>query len=85
MSLTNISIFSCTQKSFVQKVYERLGKGKRHAALLYRQWFKEGKMDPQAWAEPQAEALVQEMIGLIDARLPEVVSEHREGETSNFC
>ncbi len=41
-------------------------------------------MDPQAWAEPQAEALVQEMIGLIDARLPEVVSEHHEGETVKF-
>ena len=57
-------ILSSTQSEFVRLIYDRLGKGKRHAALLYSQWFKTGQIDPSKWAEPQALPLVEEMLRL---------------------
>jgi 23S rRNA (adenine2503-C2)-methyltransferase len=78
-----ISIFSQTQDQFVETVFRHLGKGRRHAALLYAQWFKEGRVDVN-WAEPQARALVESMIALVDWRLPEVVTQLQDGETVKF-
>jgi len=65
-------------------MYDRLGKGKRHAALLYSQWFKTGKMDPISWAEPQALPLVEEMLQHVEKSLPSIVSEQRDGDTTKF-
>ena len=77
-------IFSCTQSEFVRHIFERLGKGKRHAALLYSQWFKTGQIDPSTWAEPQALALVEEMLQHVDRMIPPIVSEQRDGEITKF-
>ena len=62
-------IFSYTQSAFVQFIYDRLGKGKRHAALLYAQWFKTGQIDPSGWAEPQAMPLIEEMHSVVPASI----------------
>lgn len=77
-------IFSFTQSEFAEFIYQRLGKGKRHAALLYSQWFKTGKIDPSSWAEPQALQLAQEILQLVDQSLPPIVSEQRDGDTTKF-
>jgi 23S rRNA (adenine2503-C2)-methyltransferase len=79
-----ISILACTQQEFVQEVYDQLGKGKRHAALLYKQWAREGKIEPKSWAEPQAEKLVQEIWSLVCTEIPSVAVEQREGEIVKF-
>jgi 23S rRNA (adenine2503-C2)-methyltransferase len=80
----SIPIFSCNSSTFVQKIDALLGKGKRHAALLYKQWVTEGTVQPQNWAEPQALGLIQEMVRRVDFHLPEVVSVQQEGETVKF-
>ncbi|MGH7889327.1 MAG: 23S rRNA (adenine(2503)-C(2))-methyltransferase RlmN, partial [Thermodesulfobacteriota bacterium] len=77
-------IFSYTQKKFAETIHERLGKGRRHAALLYSQWFKEGRIDPSEWAEPQALGLVEEMLKHVDISLPPVISEYQDGNTTKF-
>ncbi|MBS0648713.1 MAG: 23S rRNA (adenine(2503)-C(2))-methyltransferase RlmN [Verrucomicrobia bacterium] len=79
-----MNIFSCTQAEYVQQIYDRLGKGKRHAALLYSQWFKQGIVNPLIWAEPQAMPLVEEMWKGTEKVLPPVVSEQRDGSTVKF-
>lgn len=78
-----ISVLSTTQEHFVETVFKHLGKGRRHAALLYSQWFKQGKVDANL-AEPQAKPLVESMISLVDWSLPQVVTELRDGETMKF-
>lgn len=78
-----LSIFSKTQTEFSQAIFERFGKGRRHAALLYSQWFKEGKVDA-LWAEPQARSLVEAMIQATDWTLPPITRELKEGETLKF-
>ncbi len=41
-----INPFSLTQVEFVEALFERLGKGKEHIALYYRQLMRHGKIDP---------------------------------------
>lgn len=77
-------ILSYTKSEFVRFIYDRLGKGKRHAALLYSQWFKTGTIDPSSWAEPQALPLVEEMLQHIERTLPPIASEQRDGDTTKF-
>jgi 23S rRNA (adenine2503-C2)-methyltransferase len=79
-----MDIFSYTQAEYVQHIYDRLGKGKRHAALLYSEWFKKGIIHASTWAEPQAIPLVEEMWKGTEKTLPPVVSEQRDGHTVKF-
>ena len=39
-----ISLFSCTETEYVEKIFLLLGKGKNHAKGLYADGFKKGKM-----------------------------------------
>jgi 23S rRNA (adenine2503-C2)-methyltransferase len=78
-----MNIFSVTQHEFAQQMADRFGKGKRHSALLYSKWFKEGEINPSNWAEPQALPLIEEMLKIVDKSLPEI-TEHRDGETVKF-
>lgn len=79
-----ISIFSYTQHQFAEEVYRQLSKGKRHAALLYAQWFREGKVQPEDFAEPQALSLIEEMKKGIDFSVPEIISQLKDGDTEKF-
>jgi len=78
-----MNIFSFTKQEFAQQIADRFGKGKRHAALLYSEWFKKGEINPSDWAEPQALPLIHEMLKIIDKALP-AITEHRDGETVKF-
>ena len=78
------SIFSYTQHQFAEEVHRQLSKGKRHAQLLYAQWFREGKVEPKDFAEPQALSLIEEMRKRIDFSLPEIVSQLQDGDTKKF-
>ena len=41
-------------------------------------------MDPSSWAEPQALALIEEMLQLVDQALLPIVSEQHDGDTTKF-
>lgn len=80
-----ISIFSLTQKQFAEQVVDRLGKGAYHASQIYSDWFKEGAVSSsKEWIEPQAKALVEEIIQMTDFTLPRLSLEKQEGEVSKF-
>jgi hypothetical protein len=53
-----MSILSYTQKQFVEEISSNVGRGRRHAARLYRAWMREGNWDDLSWVEPQAKKLV---------------------------
>lgn len=80
-----ISIFSSTQEDYANAIAAKLGRGYRHALKLYSDWFQLGKVSSQAlWIEPQARALVEEMIQITDFSLPVKSHEKQEGDLIKF-
>jgi 23S rRNA (adenine2503-C2)-methyltransferase len=81
----SISIFKHTQISYAEAIFAQLGRGRRHAQMLYAAWFREGGLE-DLWQriEPQAVGLVEQMVQLTDFSLPELSTELQEGETSKF-
>jgi 23S rRNA (adenine2503-C2)-methyltransferase len=82
--VSTIAIFRHTQQSFCHEIQTRLGKGQRHAAKLYSQWFKEGQCELFPWAEPQAQNLIQDILALVDFTLPMSTKVKQEGATTKF-
>ena len=78
-----ISLYSHTQKAFVNAIASLLGKGKRHAALIYAAWMREGKISWESM-EPQALPLMQEIVKCSDFSLPELSLKREEGATVKF-
>ncbi len=78
-----ISVYSHTQKSFSEAVASLLGKGRRHAALLYAQWMREGNVFLDRM-EAQAHPLAQEILNLTERALPELSLLKEEGKTVKF-
>jgi 23S rRNA (adenine2503-C2)-methyltransferase len=79
-----LDIFSYTQDEYSNKIYSLLGKGKRHAALLYREWFQKRSLNLATGIEPQARPLVEAIKKLTDFSLPEMSAKKEEGETVKF-
>jgi 23S rRNA (adenine2503-C2)-methyltransferase len=79
-----LDIFSYTQDEYSTKIYALLGKGKQHAARLYRQWFQERQLAPETWAEPQARAIVQAIVDQTDFSYPPISHRKEEGKTAKF-
>ena len=79
-----ICIFSHTQKSFEEAVMARLGKGRAHAARIYSDWFRIGRLNCCAWVEPQAKALVEKIIAETDFSFPQAVRESVEADVVKF-
>ncbi|MCX6990161.1 MAG: 23S rRNA (adenine(2503)-C(2))-methyltransferase RlmN [Chlamydiae bacterium] len=80
-----ISIFSHTAKEYAELVSTKLGRGYSHALKLYTDWFQRGMVNPEAsWIEPQARALVQEMILATDFSLPLKSEEKKAGDLIKF-
>jgi 23S rRNA (adenine2503-C2)-methyltransferase len=78
-----MTILSHTQQSYVEAMAALLGKGRQHAARLYSDWFRKGRVEPD-WAEPQALGLIQKMMEATDFTLPEMSALREEGETVKF-
>lgn len=78
-----ISPYSHTQKSYSEAIASLLGKGKRHAALLYAQWMREGTIFLDRM-EAQALPLAQEILTLTERALPELAQIKEEGRTVKF-
>lgn len=78
-------IFQLTQQEYVEAIVGRLKKGRRHAALLYSEWFRQGHWEGLFdKIEPQARSLVEEMVALTDFSLPFLKQRYEEAETCKF-
>ncbi|MGE5196306.1 MAG: 23S rRNA (adenine(2503)-C(2))-methyltransferase RlmN [Anaerolineae bacterium] len=83
--IPKISILSETQKTFAEKIFAYFGKGKRHASLLYSQWFRKGHLEGlRERCEPQAQALLDQILLLTDFSFAEPSSLKQEGQTWKF-
>jgi 23S rRNA (adenine2503-C2)-methyltransferase len=66
-----ISITSLTVDQYAEAIVARLGKGRYHARRLYSDWFQKGVVSLESsWIEPQAKALVAQIIDSTDFALP---------------
>jgi len=77
------SIFYHTQNSFAERIFSLLGKGRRHACLLYAHFMSKGSLEGFV-VESQAEALLKEMIGVVDFGLFETVVKSEEEGVIKF-
>lgn len=84
MSIIMISIFSHTSASYSEALFSILGKGKRHATLIYKEWFKTGKVEGKDRAFINAQALYKEMMALTDFSLPPLLKTLNEEKTGKF-
>lgn len=78
-----LSIYYDTQDSFAERIFSLIGKGKFHARRIYAHWMKKGTLEGIE-IEPQAEALLQEIIAATDFSLPEHIVAFREDGTVKF-
>jgi len=78
-----LPIFYHTRDSFSEKIFSLLGKGRRHAGLLYAHFMRKGSKEGFE-VEPHAMALVREIKALVDFSLPEVELGLEEGGTVKF-
>lgn len=77
------SIFSHTQKSFTEAVFSHFGRGRIHAARMYSEWFRTGKLNAQ-WSEPQALSLIETIRSGVDFSFPTASEQQMEGDTIKF-
>src|SRR5205814_1226500 len=87
--MPSISIFKHTQKSYAAAVYEHLGKGREHAALVYAEWFRFGSVEGRSPAFKNAPLLLQQILAITDFEIPALASQVSiqdvaVGETTKF-
>ncbi|CAM0117691.1 23S rRNA (adenine(2503)-C(2))-methyltransferase RlmN [Rhabdochlamydiaceae symbiont of Dictyostelium giganteum] len=82
--MNQIPLLSLTQSEFTEEIVRRLGKGERHATLLYSVWIREGGPGDLSWVEPQAMPLVLQMIDLVQADVSQVSKLLEDGELKKF-
>lgn len=78
-----LPIFYHTSDLFAEKIFSELGKGRRHALALYRQWMTRGSLEKLV-VEPQARALLEQIKELTDFSLLDAKIVVSEGETKKF-
>ena len=85
MVYSKFPIFCHTQSSYADEICRILGRGRRHASILYAHWFRKGEIAGiEKLIEPQAVSLMREMIELTDFSLPLCSGSQEEGETVKF-
>lgn len=83
--MSQISIFSQTQASYVEALGSYLRKGRNHASQLYAHWFRRGHLEGlERWVESQALPLVSQMIEFTDFSLPQMSRIDEEGDVVKF-
>lgn len=80
----NLSILSLTQEAYSQAIFDKFGKGRIHAGLVYEEWFRTGAVQGKSPAFKNAQTLLQEIQELTNFSLPEVVNNHYEGIVEKF-
>lgn len=82
--LTQLPVLSHTHETFSQAVDSLLGKGGRHAGLIYQELIRSGSvlgLDP---AFANAKTLLQEIVDRIDFAIPELIKVVEDGNTKKF-
>lgn len=79
-----ISILTHTRQTFVDLIYQNLGKGRRHAEILYEEFYRKGQFSKNNPAFLNAELLYQEILALVDVSHPEIIYEKNDGITKKF-
>lgn len=83
-SSSPIPILSQTQQSYSRFIHEKLGKGREHAALVYQEWCRTGKITGSDPAFRNAKGLLDEILALTDFSLPPLVKESHDGVAGKF-
>ena len=79
-----IPIFAHTQTSFVDAMFQVLGKGRQHIALFYEEIFRKGRPPKDHPAFANAGALLDEIIRQTDVSVLPLVGERSDGATGKF-
>lgn len=79
-----IPILQMSSGEYVAEIAKILGKGQRHAQILYSTYMRTGKIEVPTSVEAQALSLWQDICNLTDFALPEISAERKEGETTKF-
>lgn len=77
-----ISLYSSTHDQFCAQIFERLGRGKDHASIVYSDLFRHGHLVRQV--EPQAECLVSQILSLTDYYLPPMGTHRADEKIEKF-
>lgn len=86
MSLLSVKtpIFSHTYHSFTNHIFDKLGKGRLHAGLIYEELFRTGKFSNENPAFNNAESLYDAILELFEWTLPELIDTRHDGITGKF-
>jgi len=80
-----MNIASLSKCEYENIVFSKLGKGVRHAGLLYKEFFRKGpEFDLSHQVEPQAKSLIDSIEALTDFSLPEVSLCNQTGSVVKF-
>lgn len=79
-----IPLLSQTRESYIQKIHEKLGKGTRHAALIYQEWFRTGKITGSDPAFNNAQELLSAILNLTDLSMLPLATQRSDEITQKF-
>jgi len=79
-----LSLLNLTANAYAAAVKERLGRGERHARLIYREWYRTGRVKAEDPAFGTAQTLLQAILQISDFSLPDVTAIPFNGQTSKF-
>jgi 23S rRNA (adenine2503-C2)-methyltransferase len=79
-----INIYRKSKKEFCQSLFDHLGKGQIYAKRLYQTWMRHGRFLEEEEVEPQARALLRELIARVDFSLPVLETPTTQGATYKY-
>jgi 23S rRNA (adenine2503-C2)-methyltransferase len=82
--IDKIPLLSQTCDSFAHFIKNKLGKGSQHAALVYEEWFRTGRIEGKNPAFNNAKALLNEILSLTDLSFLPLSGEKHDGQTGKF-
>ncbi|MFC2049266.1 23S rRNA (adenine(2503)-C(2))-methyltransferase RlmN [Chlamydiota bacterium] len=82
--MKTVSIFSLTSEEYAEAVRSRLGKGAQHARLLYREWFRTGRVTGQDPHFRNAGPLFEQIVAMTDFTYLSLVKRGDEHSTEKY-
>lgn len=82
--ISKIPLLELTHEEYCQAIHSRLGKGFRHAGLLYEQILREGVPNRKLPAFDNGQLLVDAILDLTDLSIPSSAKEDSDGQTGKF-
>ncbi len=79
-----IHIYGKTKSEFCLALLQELGKGELYAKRLYQTWMRKGRLLEEEEVEPQARALLRELISRVDFSLSKIEMPLHQGETYKY-